>query len=95
MNLRRTRPAQPSPEMVDAVIDGYVAWREQSAAAGDAYRRWAKATQAEQATAFAAYVAALDREEWAAARYQWLVGRVSERRKGDERRGPASLDQAA
>ena len=76
MNLRRTRPGEPSPEMVDAVIDGYVAWREHANAVAWAYGRWNRSAPAERESAYAEYVAALDREAGAAARYAWTIGRV-------------------
>jgi hypothetical protein len=55
-------------------MDGYVAWREESAAVEIAYGQWLRAEPSEQALAFAAYVAALDREERAAGTYQRLIG---------------------
>lgn len=94
MNRRRPTAGEPSPEIVDAVIDGYVAWREQSAMVDLTYERWSHAEPAERESAFADYSAALDREEWAAARYQWLIGRVSTGQTGAEH-GSASVDQAA
>jgi hypothetical protein len=94
MNRRRPTAGEPSPEIVDAVIDGYVAWREQSAVVSLTYERWSCAEPAERESAFADYSAALDREEWAAARYQWLISRVSTRQSEAEH-GSASVDQAA
>ena len=94
MNRRRPTAGEPSPEIVDAVIDGYVAWREQSAVVALTYERWSRAEPAVRESAFADYSTALDREEWAAARYQWLVSRVATRQAGGEH-GPASVDQAA
>jgi hypothetical protein len=94
MNRRRPTAGEPSPETVDAVIDGYVAWREQSAVVALTYERWSGAEPVDRESAFADYSAALDREEWAAARYQWLISRVSTGPTGAEH-GPASVDQAA
>ena len=94
MNRRRPSAGEPSPEIVDAVIDGYVAWREQSAVVAVAYERWSCAEPADREWAYADYSAALDREEWAAARYQWLISRVSTRPTEAEQ-GSASVDQAA
>ena len=94
MNRRRPTAGEPSPEIVDAVSDGYVAWREQSAVVTVAYERWRCAESAERESAYADYTAALDREEWAAARYQWLISRVSTGRI-EAGHGSASVDQAA
>jgi hypothetical protein len=58
------------PRRLDALTDGflesYVCWREESAAARGAYELWRDAGRPDQALAFAAYRAALDREEEAA-----------------------------
>jgi len=59
--------------LIDAAVDSYVDWREESAAVRRAYRRWAGAVRSDRAGAFAAYVAALDQEERAGARYAQVV----------------------
>ncbi len=56
--------------LVDALLDAYVDWREDAAAAELAYRRWNEANKAE---AFVAYATALDREEDAANRYRAAI----------------------
>jgi hypothetical protein len=53
-------------ELVDAIIDSYVDWREEAAAVEAAYRRWDRAAQCDRPLAFAAYRTALDQEERAA-----------------------------
>ena len=58
---------------VDVVVNGYVTWREASAAAAAAYDAWTRTRPPETAKAFAEYVAALDREERAAGEYQRLL----------------------
>jgi hypothetical protein len=66
----------------DAMDDSYIDWREDAAAVADGYRRWVAALPAEQQRRFTAYVATLDQEEAAAARYAALVrdaGRVLRR----------------
>ena len=73
MKLER-HPAPYSSTLIDAVMDGYVAWREESAAVHVAYGHWLRAEPKERALAFAAYYAALDREERAAATYERLIG---------------------
>jgi hypothetical protein len=59
--------------LIDAAVDSYVDWREESAAVRRAYRRWAGADRSERPGAFAAYVAALDQEERAGARYGQVI----------------------
>lgn len=73
MKLERY-PVPYSSTLIDAVMDGYVAWREESAAVQTAYGRWLRTDPGEQGLAFAAYLAALDREERAAETYQRLIG---------------------
>jgi hypothetical protein len=59
--------------LIDAAVDSYVDWREESAAVRRAYRRWAGAEPTDRSCAFAAYVAALDQEERAGARYAQVL----------------------
>jgi hypothetical protein len=56
---------------VDALIEHYVAWREECQAVRQAYQRWADSDsdRDERRLAHAGYVAALDREECAARTY--------------------------
>jgi hypothetical protein len=58
---------------VDAAMSGYVAWREASARVWDAYHGWDCAAREDAEAAFAAYLAALDREEHASQTYDRLV----------------------
>jgi hypothetical protein len=69
--LTRTR-------LVDDVIDAYVDWREECLFVWDAYCRWAAAPQADATLAFAAYAAALDREERASAYYAGRISRLAQ-----------------
>jgi hypothetical protein len=64
----RTSP-KPDTQLVDELLARYVEWREDAAAVADAHRRWRAAPAGERALAFAAYRAAVDREESAAAGY--------------------------
>jgi hypothetical protein len=57
----------------DALIDLYVEWREECSSVRLAYARWADACRADRAAAFAAYNAALDREERASDIYAALI----------------------
>jgi hypothetical protein len=72
MSVKRS-PFAPSRQLVDAVMDGYVGWREASAAAATAYRAWKRAPADERAEAYDRYRFALDNEERAADDYRRLV----------------------
>ena len=63
-------------KLVDQAVDAYVDWREEGASVWDAYERWACAPVADALFAFAAYQAAIDREERAADVYAGLLARV-------------------
>jgi hypothetical protein len=73
--MKRNRAAVTSSisKLIDAVMDGYVAWREESIAVRAAYREWLRAAPAWRGLAFEDYCAALDREERAAGEYQRLL----------------------
>lgn len=57
------------PELVDRLIELYCDWRTGCAVVRAAYARFAQAGGPDRAAAFAAYSAALDREEDACASY--------------------------
>ena len=84
MAVRKTSPAvtsgpdttRPALEVVDAMMSRYVQWREHAAAATDAYGEWSAAPAGERASRFAAYLAALDREEASAGSYGAAVADV-------------------
>ena len=59
--------------LADKAFRHYLEWRDESSAVEWAYRRWISASAGEGAFAFAAYGAALDREERAAALYQTVL----------------------
>jgi hypothetical protein len=52
--------------LADDVVESYICWREESAFVQTAYEHWEGADDLEQPEAFAAYQAALDREQQAA-----------------------------
>jgi hypothetical protein len=62
-------------QLVDATIEAYVEWREESVAVWDAFQRWASTRGADGAAAFSAYRAALDREESASHAYEAISTR--------------------
>ena len=73
MSRKRSSALKPMSALIDAVMDGYVAWREASAGVETAYRRWRQAPLDERQHAVDQYFAALDREEDAASEYRRLV----------------------
>jgi hypothetical protein len=75
----RVEPFSSQADVVDAAVEAYVHWREECADAGHAYLRWESAVKGDRVLAFAAYTAALDREETAASFYAAAM-----RRLGDE-----------
>ena len=62
---------------VDELIDDYVSWREACAAVAASYENWECSERRDKKLAFGVYVAALDREEQAAAAYQRAVVQVA------------------
>lgn len=76
MKVKRLPVESPPSTLIDAVMDGYVAWRERSTAVEAAYCDWQAARREEEALAFITYCAALDREEDAAEEYRRLIEQV-------------------
>jgi predicted aminopeptidase len=62
--------------LIDEAIDRYVEWREECAAVYDAYANWTDAPMEETDLPFAAYSAALDREQSAATVYGRALRRL-------------------
>jgi hypothetical protein len=60
---------QIGPDLVDRMIELYCDWRTECAEVQAAYDRSLDCSPADRAAAFAAYTAALDREELACASY--------------------------
>jgi hypothetical protein len=67
--IRVTAGGWPVDALVDDVLASYVDWREGLEHANAAYRSWREASPADEPWRFAAYTAALDREEAAADTY--------------------------
>jgi hypothetical protein len=61
---------------IDALLELYVSWREQCNAVRQAYQSWIDSDRGEHGLAYAGYVAALDREEYAARAYAHQIERV-------------------
>ena len=73
--------------VIDKAMDAYVEWREESAQVESAYRRWASAEPSDAALAFAAYVAALDREDRASICFEEVIRRAVAVRERSRRSG--------
>jgi hypothetical protein len=65
------------PDLVDRLIVLYCDWREECAHVHAAYERFSRATAADRELAFAAYSAALDREDCAARVYAAQIRRIT------------------
>jgi hypothetical protein len=67
------------PEELDRVLDAYVDWREECLALTGAYERWSSGADPDpdRHLAFAAYMAALDREQQACSVYENRCNRVA------------------
>ncbi|HTE63569.1 MAG TPA: hypothetical protein VK631_24650 [Solirubrobacteraceae bacterium] len=63
--------------VIDDVMDAYVEWREECAEVEVAYLRWSIASPTDALLAFAAYVAALDREDRASSSYAEVIQRAA------------------
>jgi hypothetical protein len=59
------------------VLERCIDWREACRAVGTTYRQWSHCSRENRPVLFAAYRAALDREELAATRYGGVVRRIS------------------
>ena len=69
--------AERSPWFEAEFVDCYVGWREESSAVRVSYDRWRDADREVEPFAWAAYVAALDREEHAADAYRECAHRFA------------------
>jgi hypothetical protein len=81
-----------SRQIVDEMMDDYVSWREACAAVAVAYEDWKCAQRRDKKLASSVYVAALDREEQAAAAYQRAVAQVATAYAG---RQSSSLEESS
>jgi hypothetical protein len=72
-------------QLIDEMLARYLDWRAEAEAVDAAYGFWSRAPQAEGALAFAAYGAAVDREERAATVYRSVIDRIEQLFGGEER----------
>jgi hypothetical protein len=71
--------AEIRPELVDEMIDFYCDWRTASAEVQAAYDRFCDAPHSDRVLAFAAYSAALDREQIACDSYAAQIRMIEAR----------------
>lgn len=71
----QARVAWPDAHL-DALLESYVEWREECEAVETAYDRWTGSERCDRALAYAAYHAALEREEKAATVYRSAATRL-------------------
>jgi hypothetical protein len=76
-------PERARERLLDEALERYLDWRTESQAVDEAYAVWSRASAGEGALPFAAYGAALDREQRAAAAHGSVIDRV-ERLLGGE-----------
>jgi hypothetical protein len=69
--------AEVRPDLVDRMIELYCDWRTDCAEVRAAYARFVDASASDRAGAFAAYMAALDREQCACESYAEQVRLIS------------------
>jgi hypothetical protein len=79
--------------VLDEAFERYLDWRTESEAVREAYRAWSMASSGEGALPFAAYGAALDREQRAATLYGLVIERI-DRLVGGEREFAAAQSGA-
>lgn len=71
MTLKRShRQSIRRLDFLDALMDSYINWRNDSRAVEESYRRWTASTGGDRGLAFDQYLLALDREERAAYGYR-------------------------
>jgi hypothetical protein len=81
-------------QLIDEAFARYFDWLSEAETVNAAYREWSRAAQTETALPFAAYGAALDREERAAAVYRSVIDRIEQLFGGEERLAGATARAA-
>jgi hypothetical protein len=72
-------------QLIDEAFARYLEWLTESEQVNAAYLMWSRAPRTDGALPFAAYGAALDREERAATVYRSAIDRIDQRFGGEER----------
>lgn len=84
--FQRCQPDQwVRQELIDEAFARYLDWLAESEAVDEAYGVWSTAARTDGALKFAAYGAALDREERAASVYRSVIDRIEELFGSEER----------
>lgn len=87
MNLNRApRTHTARVELLEALMESYLHWRDESRGVAESYRNWRFASPPDRDVAFDKYVAALDREEHAACGYRRVVEQTQAAQTGPESR---------
>jgi hypothetical protein len=76
MQLRALFRSPESDPPVDTLEAEYANWRKETEAVAKSYESWGRASRDDRWLAYASYMAALDREERAAAAYGRLAGQA-------------------
>jgi hypothetical protein len=71
------------PDLIDTMMDLYCEWRTECKEVQAAYERVARVRPSDRAAAFAAYMAALDREESACDAYAAHIRLITSRRTAE------------
>jgi hypothetical protein len=71
------------PDLIDTMMDLYCEWRTECKEVQAAYERASRAKASDRPAAFAAYMAALDREESACGAYAAHIRLITSRRRVD------------
>jgi hypothetical protein len=85
LSQRRRFDQSLRDQLIDEAFARYLDWLAESESVNAAYGMWSAAAQTEGALPFAAYGAALDREERAATVYRLVVDRLEQLFGGQER----------
>lgn len=72
-----------SPDLIDRLLALYCDWREECTEVQAAYERFSRASTPDRGLAFAAYTAALDREDSASEEYAAQVRLIAARSASD------------
>jgi hypothetical protein len=80
---RKARGGSPSRQadlihLVDALIGYHGIWRQECGAVASSYENWNRGERVDEAVAFSAYLAAVERRELAAASYRRLIAEIEQ-----------------
>jgi hypothetical protein len=85
LSQRRRFDQSARAQLTDEAFARYLDWLAESEAVNTAYGVWSRAPRTQGALPFAAYGAALDREEHAAAVYRSVIDRMEQSSDAEER----------